>query len=540
MLAMPIYSLQVLDRVISSFSVETLLILTGIVVFCYIFYGALSIIRSELFNRTSEWLERTLSSRLLENSITLASLGHNTSAGQLQRDLTSVKNFITNGLGTLFDTPWALIFMLVIYLINPVLGFVSLIAAVLLLGFAILTELSTKEPLANANNITIKGFGIAETANRNAEAVEAMGMIGHILGHWQKHTEEGLGHQVKATSRSSIILNISRSLRMLAQVSITAFGGFLVLNNQLTVGGMIASSILAGRALAPFEGSIAVWKGLISAREAYARMNASLSALPNLRGDMDLPVPDGHLQVEQLIYRHHNAEKPTLKGINFELLPGETLGLIGPSAAGKSTLAKLIIGILPPTSGTARLDGAETFKWNREKLGPHVGYLPQDVEIFAGTVKDNIARMDPNAPADMVIEAAKKAAVHEMILRLPDGYETQFNPKTPNLSPGQRQRVGLARALYGDPKFIVLDEPNSNLDSEGEQALIKAIQGLKSLGVTTIIVAHRPSAIVNADKILMLRDGLIERFGERDEVLQHYVPAAAKKNLQSKQKEITE
>lgn len=528
MLALPLYSLQVLDRVMSSHSMETLHMLTLITIACFIFYGLFNLVRSFVLTRVGDWMDEVLAPLLLENSVARSAVGTATSASQHHRDLYIIKGFISGqGATTLFDAPWALIFLLVIYAINPVLGFVTLLGCVLLLIFAVFTELSTRKPLKLASGLSIHSMGIAETASRNAEAIEAMGMMRNITHHWQGQNAKSIRVQNVAASRSAILQNGSRIIRMVLQISLTGFGAYLALQNEVTVGGMIASSILAARALAPFEASIAVWKNFVNARDAYARLEQSITTTPQLRGTMPLPAPKGDLTIENMFYRAPGNEKPILKAINMRLSAGESLGIIGPSAAGKSTLAKLIIGVLPPSHGSVRLDAVEIFKWNREDLGSHVGYMPQQVELFAGTVKDNIARMDLNATPEAVIAAAQMAGVHEMILRLPKGYETTFSANDLSLSPGQRQRIGLARALYGSPKFVVLDEPNSNLDGEGERALVDALTRMKAAGITFIVVAHRPSIVGSVDKILTLRDGAIEQFGPRQQVLQKYVQPPA-------------
>ncbi len=523
MLLLPIYSLQVLDRVISSHSYETLGVLTLIAIVGFAFYGAFSLARTYVLNGVVEWLDLKLAPKLLKIAVTKSSLGAQSAAGQHQRDLGTIKQFIQNGLSVLMDAPWSILFIFVIYMINPVLGFLAVIGAVILLGFALINELATKKPFERAQENNIQSTQIAEIAGRNAEAVESMGFMGNVVNNWTHHNDKGLKEQGVGTRRSAIIQSISRSLRMVVQIAVIGIGALLTLQNELTVGGMIASSILVGRALAPFEGAIGVWKLLINARDAYHRLDQAISSTPHLRGTMPLPRPEGRLTAEGVFFQPPGSPA-ILKNVNLVLEPGESLGVIGPSAAGKSTLAKLIIGILPPSHGSLRLDGAETFKWNREDFGQYVGYMPQHVDLFNGTIKDNIARMDTDADPEAVIRAAQFAGCHEMILRLPGGYETEFMQGNQSLSPGQRQRIGLARALYKDPQFVVLDEPNGNLDGEGERALIGSLQRMKQAGLTFVVVAHRPSIVGSVDKILMLRNGMVEAFGPRDEVLKHYVP----------------
>lgn len=528
MLGLPLYSLQVLDRVMSSHNLNTLIMLTILAGGAFVFFGIFTAVRAFILSRIGEWLEVQLAPLLLASAVSKSSLGIPVSAGQHHRDLVTIKNFIAGtGITTLFDAPWAIIFLLVIYFINPVLGFITLVGAVLLIGFAVITELATKKPLEEANKVLIKGYTISDTASRNAEAIEAMGMLPNIISNWKVHNTRNLELQSIASSRSTLLMCISRIIRLSLQIAVVGAGAFLALQNDMTMGGMIAASILAGRALAPFEAAIAVWKGLLSARDAYSRLEKNVTALPDMRSSMELPPPTGRLEVENLVYRVPTGELPIIKGISFQLNAGQSLGIIGPSAAGKSTLAKLIIGVLPPSHGAVRLDGMDVFKWNREQLGKHVGYMPQDVELFNGTVKDNIARMEMDAPPEKVIHAAQRAGVHEMILRLPKGYDTEFSTTNISLSPGQRQRIGLARALYGDPKFIVLDEPNGNLDGDGEKALVQALFRLKQDGLTFVVVAHRPSIVSSVDMVMMLRDGQIESFGPREDVLRKYTATPA-------------
>ncbi len=522
MLALPLYSLQVLDRVLSSRSMETLTMLTAIMVVALIFYGVFFAVRSAVLTSVSEWLDKELSPLLLSDAVTKTSLGATINASQHQRDLSVIRNFITTAAATLLDAPWSLIFILVIYMINPILGFLSVVGLLILIGFGLINEFLTRKLFEKASKEQIGSQYMADTAGRNAEAIEAMGMMDNVLAVWREHQHAASEHSQAANGRANVIQSTSRVLRLIIQIAVTGFGGYLTLNNELTVGGMIAGSILVGRALAPFENAITIWKSWISTRESYHRLNQALLGSSAIeRGTLELPEPDGRLTVENIIYTPPKSP-PIIKGVTFGLMPGQSLGIIGPSAAGKSTLSKLIIGLLPPTHGAARLDGAETFKWNRANFGKYAGYMPQSVDLFSGTVKDNVARMDKNASMESVIEACKMAECHEMILRLPNGYETMFAPGLSSLSPGQRQRIGLARALYGKPKFVVLDEPNSNLDGEGEQALLVAMQRMKQAGITFIVVAHRPSIVANVDLLLVLKGGVIERFGPTADVIGQY------------------
>ena len=527
LLLLPIYSLQVLDRVISSGSIDTLLMLSLIACIGFVFFGIFNMVRGFVFHGMVEWLDTKLAPRLIEVAITKSSVGANIAAGQYQRDLSSVKNFINSGLATLLDAPWSLLFIVVIYMISPVLGFISVIGAVLLIALAALNELITRKVYEDAQQGTIQSAQLADVVGRNAEAIEAMGMTPQITQNWVDSNQSGVEAQYKASHRGNLLSSISRFFRFMVQVGIIGVGAYLTLQNEMTTGGMIAASILVGRALGPFEAAISVWRSFVMARDAYHRLDNALNSTPQMRGEMALPAPEGRVTSEGVFF-HPSGGNAILKNINFALQPRESLGIIGPSAAGKSTLAKIIMGILPTTSGAMRLDGAEVFKWNREDLGQYVGYMPQQVDLFNGTIKDNIARMHKNASDEDVIYAAKFAGCHEMILKLPKGYETEFVSGNLNLSPGQRQRIGLARAVYGKPRFVVLDEPNGNLDGEGERALLQALARMKKVGMTYIVVAHRPSIVSNVDKVLMLQGGMVQAFGPRDEVLKQFVPQKPK------------
>lgn len=523
LLALPMYSLQVLDRVMSSYNLNTLLMLTILTVGCFIFNSLFMALKNAIFNQVGEWLQLTLSPRLMGIAVENAAIGVPVNASQFQRELANIKNFITSApLATLMDAPFSIIFLLVIYMINPILGVVTLGGAGLLLIFGVVIEYATKKPVDESNALMNKTLQFADISTRNAEAVEAMGMLPTLLHQWEKDSRKMLNLANIAQGRSNLLNSLSRLLRMLMQVAITGLGAWLALQNEITMGHVIAASIISGRALAPFEAAIGLWKQWIVTRDSFHKLESLLSDIPRMRGTMAMPAPGGKLRVENLVYTPPRSNLPILKGINFELNAHESLGLIGPSAAGKSTLARLLMGILPTNMGSVRLDGVDLFHWNRADLGQYVGYLPQDVELFHGTIKDNIARMQPDADPAKVIAAAQFAGCHEMILRLPQGYETEFSPQMLSLSPGQRQRIGLARALYNNPSFVVLDEPNSNLDGEGEIALQQAILRMKQAGITFVLVAHKPSIVGHVDKILMLEAGMMKDFGPRDAVLKKY------------------
>jgi PrtD family type I secretion system ABC transporter len=436
------------------------------------------------------------------------------------RDLGQLRSFLGgSAIFSLFDAPWVPIYLLVIFLLHPVVGFVALAGAVVLFALAVLNELLTRKPLRTANREAMHGMQRAEATMRNAEAIDAMGMMPGVVASWLSINDRALEQQVLASDRAGTVLALSKFLRLAVQIAVLGTAAFLATRHELTPGAMIAGSILTSRALAPVEQAIGTWKQVIGVRAAYGRLKAHFTETRLLRATgMPLPAPSGHLSVEGVTFAYPGTTRTTLKAVSCELLPGEALAIVGPAAAGKSTLARLLIGVWPPNVGAVRLDGADVHTWDREDFGRYVGYLPQDVELFAGTVQENIARLgDARPPA--IHQAAQMAGVHEMILRLPRGYGTEIGEGGAILSGGQRQRIALARALLGPPHFLVLDEPNSNLDGSGEEALSNAIAAVKASGGTVVIIAHRPSMLTHVDKILLLRNGQVEAFGMREEVM---------------------
>ena len=527
LLVSPIYMMQVYDRVLSSQSMDTLVLLTIIAMFGFGVLGALELVRGRLMVRVSTWLDRRLGGPVLTASIVGALRQGNDRTAQTLRDLSTFRSFLTGpSLFPVLDAPWAPVFLLVIFLLSPLLGVLATIGAAILFGLGLLNEKVTRDPLSAASKATMIAQYQAEASVRNADVIEAMGMMPNLVGRWEAGSAAAARLHALAGDRGATITAVSKFVRVGIQSLMLGCGAYLVIQHEATGGIMIGGSIILGRALAPVEQMIAGWRNLMAARGAFQRVKAALAALPPRNARTQLPAPKGRLSLEGVIFQPPGAKEPVVKGVNFDLEPGEALALIGPSAAGKTTLVRLIVGNWVPQRGTVRLDGAELQSWDTDALGPHIGYLPQDVELFAGTVRDNIARMG-EGPDAMVIEAAQRAQAHEMILELPKGYDTEIGDGGAFLSGGQRQRIGLARALYGNPKLIVLDEPNASLDSAAENRLMQTLFHLKERKATIILITHRLSLVAVADKVLLMKGGVAEAFGPRDAVMSKLTRAVA-------------
>ncbi len=523
MLVLPIYSMQTLDRVISSGSYETLFMLSLVACAAFIFMSFFSVVRSLALIRIGQWLDNALSNSILELSLRVASIKPGVSSSQGLRDLAVVRTFLTGPtINGLMDVPWSLLFLIVVFMIHWISGLIALVGSIIMLIFAVFNEIAVRNTLDEANEKAVRTMGNAEVAARNAEAVEAMGMMPALLARWKVENDEVVGLQNIAANRSAIVVSMARCVRMLGQVLVMGIGTVLVLNHDLSTGGIIAGSILVARVLSPFENAIGMWTAVEGVRKSYSRLKRLAEAMPDRKDTIKLPPPKGVLQVEKVLFAPLGTTKPIIKGVSFTLAAGDSLGIVGASAAGKSTLAKMLVGIWHPSSGTVRLDGADVSKWDRNDYGKHVGFLPQDVELFPGTVKENIARLLPRVPDEKVIEAAQMAGAHEMILRLPSGYETDIGIQGSALSAGQRQRVGLARAFFGNPRLLVLDEPNSNLDEAGEAALKQALMNAKQRKMTVIIITHRPSILNTVDYIMLMQDGLVADFGKAQEMMKKF------------------
>jgi len=517
-LAGPLYMLQVYDRVISSASEVTLVMLTIALLLAFIALAGLDAVRARVLTRASIRLDQMIAGRVM-TAIIDRSANSGGARSQLLRDFDTFRQFITGmGIHAIFDLPWAPIYIGVIFVLHPALGAFAFGCSVLLILMALLNEWIVKPPLTESGEAASRNYSFTEMSLRNTEVVRAMGMTEGLLKRWGRDRNRMLERQVTASDRAATMQSVIKFLRLSMQSLILGLGAYLVIERLATVGAMFAASILLGRALQPVEQIVGSWRNLVSARGGFLRVRELLSANPPRDISLSLPRPDGRLAVEALTFVPPLTNKPILRGVAFGIESGEVLGIIGPSGAGKSTLARQLVGVLIPSAGAVRLDGSDVSIWARTSLGDHLGYLPQDIELFADTVAANISRFQEGEDHE-VIQAAQMAGVHEMILRLANGYDTQVGEGGAILSGGFRQRIGLARAVYGDPSLIVLDEPSSNLDADGDAALTDCILQLKKRGTTVVIVSHRPSTIGVVDKLLVLREGVAEMFGPRAEIM---------------------
>ena len=531
MLVPSLYMLQVYDRVLGSRNEITLLMLTLLMLGAYLFVAGLELVRSFILVRVGAMFDMQLNKRVYTAAFeqNLKQIGAN--AGQSLSDLTSVRQFLTgNALFAFFDAPWFPVYLIVIFFFEPQLGVFALCGTAILVVLAYVNERVTKAPLAAANSMAIEAGTLATNNLRNAEVIESMGMLPNLMGRWYKLHSKFLKLQAEASEKASKIQATTKFVQTSLQSLVLGFGALLVLENKITAGMMIAASILMGRALAPVQQVIGVWKSFSSTRSAYDRLTSLLNDNPARDAGMPLPKPSGALSVEGVTAAPPGTRNAVSRNINFAIMPGDVLGVIGASGSGKSTLARLLVGVWPAALGKVRLDGADIYQWNKAELGPNMGYLPQDIELFGGTVSENIARFGDIDPEKVVL-AAQRAGVHDMILHLPEGYDTRLGDGGAGLSGGQKQRLGLARAMYGDPSVIVLDEPNSNLDEVGEQALVKAIADLRARGKTIIMITHRTNIIGATTKLLLLREGEVQMFGPTDKVLAALTEQAQKAAL---------
>ena len=520
MLVPTFYMLQVYGRVLTSGSVSTLTMLTIIMIILTVTTGLLEWVRSRIMVRVSTKLDVILSRDVYRASFkqALATGGMNASAQPLS-DLTSLRQFLTgNGVFAFFDAPWLPIYIAVMFMFHPWFGWSAIACAIVLVYLAYANEKSTGKAISDANRENMSASLYTTKNLRNAEVIESMGMLDSLINRWSMRQKKVLSLQSVASDNGGTITAISKTFRVMVQSLILGLGAFLAIKNEISPGLVIAGSILLGRALAPIDLMIGSWKGFIAARGQYARLNEILDKLQSEPVRMPLPAPSGNIAVENLIVCAPNSNSPIIRGITFSAQAGTVVGVIGPSASGKSTLARALLGIWPAQHGSVRLDGAEIVNWDKAALGPYIGYLPQDIELFEGTISENIARFG-DVDAELVVQAAKISGVHEMILLLPEGYDTVIGSEGVNLSGGQRQRIGLARAIYGGPKLIILDEPNSNLDEVGERALSYALNYLKATGATIFVITHRTSILSQLDRLLVMKNGLISMYGPSGEVI---------------------
>ncbi len=526
-LALPLYTFQVYGRVLSSQSQGTLWSLTLITLFVFVISSVIDDFRARILINYGVALDQRVSGRVFASLFDAAVRGEPGARAQALRDLDQFRQSLTGiAAAAIFDVPWIPVFLIALFVIDPLVGTITLVGALILLGLAIAQARATQAALRDANDAALKSYGFTEAALRNGEVVRAMGMLPTLGQAWSKYRAITIERGAAAAEASNMYNDMIKAVRMGFQVLIVAIGAYLIIEGKIHSGLLFANMILASRALQPIEKIVGSWDPLNNMVRAYARLNGLLSKAEAPSAATTLPRPLGKLSVEGVNFAPPGMQRLVLGNVNFALEPGEVLGVIGPSGAGKSTLARLLVGIWKPLQGVVRLDGADVFTWDRADFGQHVGYLPQDTELFAGTVRNNIARFRDDVTDEDVIRAAQLAGVHELVLRMPKGYDTEVGEGGAVLSAGQRQRVGLARAMLSNPAFVVLDEPNANLDAEGEEALMRAIDVMKASGATVVLISHKPGVFRSADKMLVLRDGRVELFGPRDQVMARLVKPA--------------
>ena len=531
MLVPSIYMMQVYDRVLASRNDFTLYMLSFIALGLFGLISALEHIRSMIVIKIGAKIDAFLNQRIYTAAFEQNLRGAGVNAGQALNDLTTIRQFVTgSGMFAFFDAPWFPLYLLVIFIFNPWVGLFALASVVILIGLAWLNQWVSSAALKEASAVSIQSTSMATNNLRNAEVIEAMGMLPQVRERWFSLHNRFLHLQAEASRKAAVITAVTKFVRTSVQSLILGVAALLVIKGELSGGVMIAASILLGRTLSPVEQIIGVWKQWEGVLSAYKRLEDLLRRHPPRKAGMSLPPPEGSVRVEQVAAAPPGSNRMVLRNINFELRAGEIMGLIGASGSGKSTLARLLVGVWPVANGSVRIDGADVFQWSKDELGPFMGYLPQDIELFAGTIAENIARFG-EVDSFKVVAAAKLAGVHELILQMPEGYETRVGDGGSGLSGGQKQRIGLARALYGDPVFIVLDEPNSNLDEAGEFALAESILELKKRQRTVVIISHRPSIIRITDKLMVLQNGAALAFGPTEQVLEAMAKAQNKPPL---------
>ncbi|HEY3892008.1 MAG TPA: type I secretion system permease/ATPase [Bradyrhizobium sp.] len=516
-----LFMLEVYDRVLPSRSVPTLIGLAILAGGMYIAQGVLDLIRARILGRIGTALDESLNNRVFETVVRLPLIvGARNDGLQPLRDLDNVRSFLSGmGPGAFFDLPWLPLYLAICFAFHVMIGLTALVGAIILVSLTVVTEYMSRAPARDAMGLAARRNDLAATSRRNAEVLVAMGMSGRLTRRWSEANQNYLAGNQRASDVAGGLGAVAKVLRMTLQSAVLAVGAYLVIHQEATAGIIIAGSILSARALAPVDLAIAHWKSFVAARQSWHRLNRLLEQLPARPAQMQLQKPSSHLAVEAVSIVPPGDQKVIVQDVTFELEAGHGLGVIGPSGSGKSSLVRALVGVWQPFRGKVRLDGAALDQWSSDLLGHHIGYLPQDVELFAGTVAQNICRFDPEANSEAIIAAAKEAGVHQMIIKMREGYDTQIGEQGTSLSAGQAQRVALARALYGDPFLIVLDEPNSNLDTEGDEALTRAVRAARERGAIVVIVAHRPIGIEAVDQLLVLRDGRMQAFGPKETVL---------------------
>ncbi|TOK28887.1 type I secretion system permease/ATPase [Vibrio parahaemolyticus] len=518
-LAIPLYMLQVYNRVISSYSTDTLLLLTIIVLAALFTMSIIDIARAQMSKSFGFWMDAKLSVFMLKRSIQYQSHTGKSYTSQVLRDIQTIKSFLSSQAPyPLLDAPWTPLFILFVYLLHPLLGHIALLGSVVLFSLGLINELMTRKTMQESEVRAISHISSAELATQNANSILAMGMMNAFLEQWQSRVQSVSVLEERVAGKSIYMANFSKCVRGSLQIFLLGGGAWLVIQHEITAGAMIASSILMSRALSPMEQAIGTWRSAMSARTAYKRLKEIDAIVRQDESDMPLPKPKGHYELTGLTYRHPGATEPVLSSITLSIPPGVSVGVIGPSGTGKSTFARLLLGNIRPLAGKVTLDGMEVSIWASEDRGVHVGYLAQEVELFPGTIRENIARFKEEDPAK-VIKAAQLAGCHELILKKNKGYDFVIGENGRGLSGGERQRIALARAVYGDPSIVVFDEANANLDGEGEVAYQHLIAHLKSQGSTIVVIAHNPSTLRQMDRLLYLADGRAKLYGARDEVL---------------------
>ena len=518
-LTVPLYMMQVYDRVLTTANVDTLLALSALAVAALVAFGLLDAVRGRVLARIGAWLDRELGSAVLGGAVAEAQRTGGGVSAQGLRDLGTLRAYLGGrGVLPLFDAPWAPVFLAIVFVIHPVLGWIGVGGMLLLVACALLNDVTTRKKVTEANGVTVQALNAADAAIRNADAITAMGMLPALARRWRERTVRSIDLQMSAIDTAGDITAVARALRLMLQAAMLGVGGYLVILNEMSAGSIVAASVVLARGLAPVEQMIGAWRGFVGARTSYRRLAELLAGSQDAAPATALPRPEGRIDFDKVSYVPPGVRLPIVRYASFHVDPGEVLGVVGQSGAGKTTLVRLLVGSLRPTSGHVRLDGADVAGWPDADRGRHVGYLPQTVELFAGTVRDNVARLG-EAPDEAVIAAARLAGAHRAILGLPQGYDTPIGEGGVPISGGQRQRIGLARAVFGEPALVVLDEPNAHLDADGEQALAGAIARLRERGVTVVLIAHRAGMVSLADKVLVLAAGAIDAFGPRDEVL---------------------